>query len=143
MKVEVIDRSTKNRVKTYYVTELSLFDFQQWKEEPHQMIALENLLEIVSKLDSRDAETEEPNSGERMVDFFLPDPLKRRVSLHISELRRSADEGSDHSEDITEAYSEGFSISVLKSSTVLAAAVTEILLNHRPHSNYKAKISHG
>ena len=143
MKVEVIDCSTKKPVKTYYVTELSLFDFQQWEKEPHQMIALENLLESVSKLDSRDAETEEPNSGERIVDFFLPGPLKRQVSLHINELRRSADEGSDHSEDMSETYDEGFSISVLKSSTVLAAAVTEILLNHRPHSNYMVKISHG
>ena len=53
MKVEVIDCSTKKPVKTYYVTELSLFDFQQWEKEPHQMIALENLLESVSKLDSR------------------------------------------------------------------------------------------
>ena len=143
MKVEVVDNATDQTVETYVVRDLSLFDFQQWKDEQQQTIALEDLLERVSRLDSRDSETMEPNLAAREVDIYLPDPLLRQVIVQFGERRPIVEEESEFSDDLSELNVGQFSLSILKSSTVLESVVTEILLNHHPHSRYLAIISHG
>ena len=143
MRIEIISCSSSEPIATYSVPNLSMLDFQEWKETQHEIIPLNDLMESVAKLDSRDSETEVPISAERAVAFYLPDPLKNQVFSRIDVLRQSADEENYYSEDMSETDSEGISVSVLKSSTVLFAAVTEILLNHSPCSKYKVKITDG
>ena len=134
MKVEVIDRSTEESIVTYSVPDLSILDFQGWKDENEPIgIPLNKLKDTVDKLDSKDPETGEPISYPKKVDFYLPDPLKNRV---FSRLAKSTDPDM-------EGESEQVSMSVLKSSTILSAVVTEILQNHLPPSDYKVRVSDG
>ncbi len=134
MKVEVIDRSTEESIVTYSVPDLSILDFQGWKDENEPIgIPLNKLKDTVDKLDSKDPETGEPVSYPREVDFYLPDPLKNGV---FSRLAKSTDTDM-------EGESEQVSMSVLKSSTILSAVVTEILQNHLPPSDYKVRVSDG
>ena len=57
MKVEVIDPSTLKTIETYSV-DLSMLDFQEWKDESEIVIHLNCLSDIVAKLDSKDPETQ-------------------------------------------------------------------------------------
>ena len=141
MKLEVINCSTQKTIETYSVKDLSLFDFRQWEEAPHQSIPLNDLLESVAKLESRGSETEESYPCE--VDFYLPDPLKRNTLSRFEESNSNTVEDFDQSEEMSEIADEGIFMSVLKSSTILSAVVTEILANHSPHSHYKVRISDG
>ena len=143
MKIEIISCSSPDPIETYSVSNFSMLDFQQWQEVSHQVISLSDLLKNVAKLDSRDPETREPISGEKAVDFYLPDPLKRRVFFRFDELHGNAAEDFDQSERMPEITSERSFVSVLKSSTILSSIVTEILENYSPHSDYKVRISDG
>ena len=145
MKVEVIDRSTEESIVTYSVPDLSILDFQGWKDENEPIgIPLNKLKDTVDKLDSKDPETGEPVSYPREVDFYLPDPLKNGV---FSRLAKSTDtdlEGeSDLSADRFNEVAEQVSMPMLKSSTIFSAVVTEILQNHLPPSDYKVSVSDG
>ena len=135
MKVEILHRTSQEEIKPYDVPDLSILDFQEWQDfsEP-VVIPLSCLKEHVAELDSIDPETSEPVSGLKTVDFYLPDPLK---DLVISQLTNSETD-TEESPDM-----ERVSTSVLKSSTILSAVVTEILQNHSPHSDYEVRISDG
>ena len=136
MKLEVIDPSTSKTIETYSV-DLSMFDFQEWKDEGEVTVHLNCLSNTVAKLDSEDPETETAiSSNLRQVDFYLSDPLKKRV------LSQLATPQTDVAESI-EQLEERVSTPVLKSSTVLAAVALEILQNHHQRSDYKVKISDG
>ena len=135
MKVEILHRTSQEAIATYGVPDLSILDFQEWQDfsEP-VVIPLNCLKERVAELDSIDPETGEPVSGPKTVDFYLPDPLKDRVIFQLTNLKTDTEESPD---------TESVSTSVLKSSTILSAVVTEILQNHSPHSDYEARISDG
>lgn len=120
-----------------------MLDFQEWKEVQPQIVSLKNLSESVAKLNSIDAETEAPNSRERRVDYYLPDPLKRQIFSRIEELQKCADYHFHLSEELSELGQKGECVSELKSSTILSAVVTEILRNHYPHSAFEVRISDG
>ena len=131
MKLEIIERSKQNPIETYSVPDLSMLDFQEWKEESEVMINLDCLSDTVATLDSVDPETQEPVSDEREVDFYLPTSLRDKV---FDQLKSQMD---------SEEGSEGVFMLKLKSSTVLSAVVTEILQNHFPHSKYEVRITDG
>ena len=135
MKVEIIHCATQKSVVTYDVRDLSILEFQEWKNlsEP-EVIPLNCLKSRVGELDAMDPETGEPVSIPKGVDFYLPDPLKNRVISQITNHETDTDEPPDP---------ESVSTLVLKASTVLSAVVTEILQNHSPHSDYKVRISDG
>ena len=137
MKIEVINPSTLEVVETYSVPYLSMFDFQQWKDESEILIHLNCFLNKVENLDSNDPETNEPISDPREVDFYLPDPIKNQAISQFAKSKMDIGESSD--QNIDEVI-EQVSMSRLKSSTILFAVVTEILQNH-PHSDYKVRIS--
>ncbi|MDE0181557.1 MAG: hypothetical protein OXL39_09445 [Caldilineaceae bacterium] len=143
MKIEVIESSSPDPIAIYWVSNFSMLDFQQWKSSPHQTIQLSNLWENAAKLDSRDPETREPNSSERAVDCYLPDPLRIQVMSRFDETHKSSNRNFGQSEDMSGLEYEGRLVSVLKSSTILSAVITEILQNHEPHSNYNVRISDG
>lgn len=131
MKLEIIERSKQDTIDTYSVPDLSMLDFQEWKEESEVTINLDCLSDTVATLDSMDPETQEPISDEREVDFYLPTSIRDKV---FDQLKSPMD---------SEEGSEGVFMLKLKSSTVLSAVVTEILQNHFPHSKYEVRISDG
>ena len=135
MKVEILHCTSQEVIATYDVRDLSILDFQEWKDlsEP-EVIPLNCLKSRVAELDAMDPETREPVSGPKEVDFYLPDPLKKRVISRLTNHETETEESPDP---------ESVSTSVLKSSTILSAVVTEILHNHNPHSDYKVRISDG
>lgn len=135
MKVEILHCTSQEAIATYDVPYLSILDFQEWQDfsEP-VVIPLSCLKDRVAELDSIDPETGEPVSGPKTVDFYLPDPLKDRVIFQLTNLKTDTEESPD---------TESVSTSVLKSSTILSAVVTEILQNHSPHSDYEVRISDG
>lgn len=137
MKVEIIRCATQESVVTYDVSDLSILDFQEWKNlsEP-EVIPLNCLKSRVAELDARDPETMEPVSGPKTVDFYLPDPLKNRVNSQLTNHETDTEESPDP-ESVSASDSE------LKASTVLSAVVTEILQNHIPHSDYKVRFYDG
>lgn len=136
MKLEVIDPSTSKTIKTYSV-DLSMFDFQEWKDESEVTVHLNGISDTVAQLDSKDPETETAvSSNLRQVDFYLSDPLKKRVLSQLATPQTDVEESNEQLE-------ERVSTPVLKSSTVLAAVALEILQNHHQRSDYKVKISHG
>lgn len=135
MKVEILHHTSQEAIATYDVPDLSILDFQEWQDFSERVvIPLNCLKERVAELDSIDPETGEPVSGPKTVDFYLPDPLKDRVIFQLTNLKTGTEESPD---------TESVSTSVLKSSTVLSAVVTEILQNHSPHSDYEVRISDG
>ena len=136
MKVEVIECSTGKTIETYSMSELSLLDFQEWKESP-QIIPLNKLSGRVAQLDPCDPETREPIISNPDVGFYLPDPLKNRAFSQFAELQI----GSEKSEDQINEVTERVSTPGLELSTILFAIITEILQNHHPHSDYKVRIS--
>ena len=135
MKVEITRCATQESVVTYDVPDLSILDFQEWKNlsEP-EVIPLNCLKSRVAELDAMDPETREPVSGPKTVDFYLPDPLKNRVNSQLTNHETDTEESPDP---------ESVSTSELKASTVLSAVVTEILQNHSPHSDYKVRFFDG
>ena len=135
MKLEVIECSTGKMIEAYSVPELSMLDFQEWKESP-QTISLNKLSGRVSQLDSRDPETKEPIISHPEVDFYLPDPLKNRAFFLFIESQMDVEESSDQSVD-------GLNQVTVRSSTILSAVVEEILQNHPTHDDYKVRISDG
>ena len=136
MKVEVIDPSTLKTIETYSV-DLSMLDFQEWKDESEIVIHLNCLSDTVAKLDSKDPETQTAtSSNQREVDFYLSDPLKKWVLSQLAALQTDTEESP-------EQLAERVSTPVLKSSTILSAVVMEILQNHHQRSDYKVKISDG
>ena len=136
MKLEVIDPSTLKTIETYSV-DLSMFDFQEWKDESEVTVHLNCLSDTVAKLDSKDPETETAiSSNLRQVDFYLSDPLKKRVLSQLATPQTNVEESIEQLE-------ERVATPVLKSSTVLAAVALEILQNHHQRSDYKVKISDG
>ena len=135
MKVEIIRCATQESVVTYDVPDFSILNFQEWKGlSESEVIPLNCLESRVAKLDSIDPETRKPVSDPKAVDFYLPDPLKNRVSSQLTNHETDTEEPPDP---------ESVSTSELKASTVLSAVVTEILQNHSPHSDYKVRISDG
>ena len=135
MKVEIFHRTSQEVIEPYDVPDLSILDFQEWQDfsEP-VVIPLSCLKKHVEELDSIDPETSEPVSGPKTVDFYLPDPLKDLVISQLTNSETDTEESPD---------TESVSTSVLKSSTILSAVVTEILQNHSPHSDYEVRISDG
>lgn len=137
MKLEIfeifkyIERSKQDPIETYSVPDLSMLDFQEWKEQNKVTINLDCLSETVATLDSMDPETQKPVSDEREVDFYLPISLREKVF----DQRKSQVESEEGSERV-------FMLK-LKSSTILSAVVTEILQNHHPHSKYEVRITDG
>lgn len=138
MKVEVINSSTEKPIKTYSVPDFYMRDFQKWQEWNEAVINLGQLSDHIAKLDSKDLETNEPISNPRKVDFYLPDPITDQVISQRAKLQTDPEESPDQ---VREKVTEQVSTPALKSSTILAAVVTEILQNHHPHSDYKVKIS--
>ena len=136
MKLEVIECLTGKMIEAYSVPELSMLDFQEWKESP-QTISLNNLSDRVTQLDSCDPETKEPIISHPEVGFYLPDPLKNRAFSQFVELQI----GTEKSEDQINEVTDRVSTPELELSTILSAVVTEILQNHHPHSDYKVRIS--
>ena len=134
MKVEVINPSTRKTIQTYFVSDLSMLDFQEWKDESKVEIHLNCLLNTVKNLNSKDSETQDPISNLKKVDFYLPDPLIENVFDQLAALQTDMEESP-------EQLAERVSTPVLKSSTILAAVVAEILQNHHQRSDYKVKIS--
>ena len=141
MKFEVIRCSGEKTVETYSMASISMFDFQQWKETSHQIIPLSELKGRIAKLDSTDSETNEPNSTPMTVDFYLPDPLRDDVFAHFLKSETNTEESPNQSEKKSAEVTERDFESVLKSSTILSAVITEILENHEQHSHYKVRIS--
>ena len=140
MKVEVINRSTKEPIEIYSVRDLSMLDFQEWKESSEIVIHLDCLLDTVKNLDSRDAETQEPISNPTEVDFYLPDSLIENVLYRLAKSQTDTEESPDFADRLNEVK-ERFFTPELKSSTMLFAVVTAILQNHHPHSDYEVRIS--
>lgn len=131
MKLEIIERSKQDTIETYSVPDLSMLDFQEWREQNEVTIDLDCLSDTVATLDSMDPEIQEPISDEREVDFYLPTSLRDKV---FDQLKSQID---------SEESSEGVFMLKLKSSTILSAVVTEILQNHLPHSKYEVRITDG
>ena len=143
MKIEVIEviNSEKQKItETYSVPNLSMYDFQEWQIPNEVVIDLNQLLAAIANLDSKDPETDEPISNPQEVDFYLPDPIKNRVLVQLVKSETATGRSEDQ---IRDEVTERISMPKLKSSTILAAVVTEILQNHHPPSNYKVRISDG
>ena len=135
MKVEVINPSTEKTIKIYSVPDLSMLDFQEWKDESEVVVQLNCLYDTVSNLNSSDIETNEPTYLAPRVDFYLPNPLKDQMLSQFAELHPDTQELSDQ---LADGLNEG---PYLKLSTVLSAVVTEISRNHQPHTDYQVRIS--
>lgn len=140
MKLEVIDSSTSKTIETYSV-DLSMFDFQEWKDENEVTIHLNCLLDSVRNLNSKDPETQEPTSNSKKVDFYLPDSLMENILNQFAKSQIDSEKSPDQSADRLNEVIDRVSMPELQSSTILIAAVTEILQNHHPHSDYEVKIS--
>ena len=143
MKVEVIKHPTEELVETYSVQDLSMLDFQEWKESSEVVIHLDCLLETVENLDSRDTETEEPISRPTEVDFYLPDPIKNQAISQFAKSQTNPEAPTDEFSDRYDEVVKQVSAPELKSRTILSAVVKEISQNHHPHSDYKVRISDG
>lgn len=143
MKVEVINRSTREIIETYSVPDFYVGDFREWNDRSEVVIHLDHLLDTVENLDSKDPVTEEPISNPRVVDFYLPDPVKNQMLSRLAKSRTATEESSDQFRDGLNEVTERVSTPELKSSTILSAVVTEILHNHQPHADYKVRISDG
>ena len=143
MKVEVINRSTREIIETYSVPDFYVGDFREWNDRSEVVIHLAHLLDTVENLDSKDPVTEEPISNPRVVDFYLPDPVKNQMLSRLAKSRTDTEESSDQFRDGLNEVTEEVSTPELKSSTILSAVVTEILQNHQPHADYKVRISDG
>ena len=136
MKVEVINPSTQKTIQTYFVSDLSILDFQEWKDESKVEIHLNCLLNTVKNLNSKDSETQDPISNPKKVDFYLPDPLMENVFDQLAKSQTDTEEPPDQ-------FADQISTPELKSSIILSAVVMEILQNHHPHSGHKVRISDG
>ena len=136
MKVEVINPSTRKTIQTYFVSDLSMLDFQEWKDESKVEIHLNCLLNTVKNLNSKDSETQDPISNPKKVDFYLPDPLIENVFDQLAKSQTDTEEPPDQ-------FADRISTPELKSSIILSAVVMEILQNHHPLSDYKVRISDG
>ncbi len=137
MKLEIINPSTQEVVEIYSVPDLSILDFQQWRNENEIIIHLDSLLDKVVNLDSKDPETKMPTfSNPEEVDFYLPDPLKKQVFSVFKDIQTDMEVSSEEFED-------KISRPALKSSTILTAVVQEILQNHHQRTDYKVRISDG
>lgn len=141
MNVEVINLSTSETIEIYSVPDLSMLDFQEWKEESKVEIHLNCFLNVVRNLNSTDPETQDPISNSKKVDFYLPDPLMENILNQFAKSQIDLEESPDQSADRLNEVIDRISIPELQSSTILVAVVTEILQNHHPHSDYKVKIS--
>lgn len=143
MKVEVINPSTEKTIKTYSVPDLSMLDFQEWKDESEVVIQFDCLYDTVLNLNSADIETNKPISSARRVEFYLPNPIKNRVLSRLAKSQMDSEESPNQSMEILENVTERVSTPELKSSAVLSAVAMEILQNHHERSNYKVRISDG
>ena len=141
MNVEVINLSTSETIEIYSVPDLSMLDFQEWKEERKVEIHLNCFLNVVRNLNSTDPETQDPISNSKKVDFYLPDPLMENILNQFAKSQIDLEESPDQSADRLDEVIDQVTMPELKSSTILIAVVTEILQNHHPHSDYKVKIS--
>jgi hypothetical protein len=140
MKVEVINRSTKDLVETYSVPDFYMVDFQEWQESSEIVIHLDCLLETVENLVLTDTETEEP-IAHPTVDFYLPDPIKNQAISQFAKSQTNPEDPTDEFSDGSDEAIKRLSAPELKSSTILSAVVKEILQNHHPYSDYKVRIS--
>lgn len=140
MKVEVIDISTQKTIEIYLLQDFSMRDFSQWSASSEVEEHLNQLLNIVKRLDSKDPVTQEYISNPTEVDFYLPDPLKNQMFSQLAKLQMDTEESSNQFQDVLKEVIEKVSTPELKSSTILYAVVTEVLQNHYPPSNYKVKI---
>lgn len=136
--IEVINSEKQEIIETYSVSNLPMFDFQEWQVLNEVVIDLDQLSAATAKLDSKDPETKDPTSNLQEVDFYLPDPIKNRVLAQLVKSETNAEGSEVQTLDET---TERVSILKLKSSTILSAVVKEILQNHHPHSDYKVRIS--
>ncbi len=137
MKIEIINPSTQEVIETYSVPDLSIFDFQQWKNKSEIIIHLNCLLDKVENLDSKDPETQMPTiSNPEEVDFYLPDPIKKQVFSEYEALQTDMEVSREQFED-------KISKPALKSSTILTSVILEILQNHHQRTDYKVRISDG
>ena len=143
MKLEVINPSTEKAIKTYSVPDLSMFDFQEWKDESEVVIQFNCLYDTVSNLNSSDMETNKPISVASRVEFYLPDPIKNRVFSRLANSQMDSEESSNQPTEMLEEVTERVSTPELKSSAALSAVAMEILQNHHERSNYKVRISDG
>ena len=138
--IKVINFKKQKITEAYSVSNLSMFDFQEWQVLNEVVIDLDQLSAATANLDSTDSETNEPTSNPQEVDFYLPDPIKNRVLDRLVKLETDTGGSEDQ---IRDEVAERISMLNLKSSTILSAVVTEILQNHHPHSDYKVRISDG
>ncbi len=138
MKIEVVNPLTHKVVDIYKVEGLSLLDFHDWKDESEIIICLNTISDKVENLNSIDLETNEPISGEKEVDFYLPDPIINEAISQFEELHTDLEESSDHIQD---KFSEPTFMTELKSKSILLAVVHEILQNYQLQSEYKVRIS--
>ena len=137
MKLEIINPSTQKTVEIYVVPHLSILDFQDWKDRSEVLLELNNLLDIVEKLDSKDLEAQTPIIPDpKDVDFYLPEPIKKHVFLQFKALQTDLELSREQFEDKV-------STPALKLSTILTAVVKEILQNHYQRSDYKVRITDG
>ncbi len=137
MKIEIMNPSTQEVIETYSVPDLSILDFQQWKNKNEIIIDLKCLSDVVNNLDTHDLETNEPISNSYIVDFYLPDPIKNHAISQFAKSKTGIGEPLD--QNLSEVI-EQISMTRLKSSSILTAVVTEILQNHL-HSDYTVRIS--
>ena len=140
MKIEVVNPLTHKVVETYIVKDLSLFDFQDWKDESEIIICLNSISDEVENLNSNDLETDEPISGQKEVDFYLPDPIINKAISQYEKLHTDLEESSDH---IHDKENEPTFMTELKSKTILRAVVHEILQNYQLQSEYNVRIFDG
>ena len=140
MKVEVIDISTQKTIEIYLLQDFSMRDFSQWSASSEVEEHLNQLLNTVKRLDSKDPVTKEYISNPTEVDFYLPDPLKNQMFSQLAKLQMDTEESSNQFQDVLKEVTEKVSTPELKSSAILYAVVTEVLQNHYPPSNYKVKI---
>ena len=143
MKVEVINCSTQEPVKTYVVRDLSMLDFQEWKEFSQLVTSLDCLLDIVENLNSKDDVTQEPSLTSTEVDLYLPDPLKDQALRRFAKSQIAQEESSEQFVNKLDEVTEQVSEPELKSSIILSAVVKEIVQNHHPNSDYEVRISDG
>lgn len=138
--IEVINSEKQKTIETYSVSNLFMFDFQEWQVLNEVAIDLNQLSAATANLDSKDPETNEPISNPREVDFYLPNPIKNRM---LAQLVKSETNTEGSEVQTLDEITGQVSMPELKSSTILSAVVTEILQNHQPHSDYKVRISDG
>jgi len=142
MKLEVIDRLRKEEViETYAIQDVSMLDFQEWKDLIEVVVFLNQLSNVVAKLNSIDPETDEPTFVAKRVDFYLPDPLKDKMLEQLAKRKMDMDTSSRTFADLCREVTEQVSAPPLKLSTILSAVVVEILQNHQPHKDYEVRIS--